>query len=300
MVEDFEQCKSKFVCMRSSFKWVELTKQNISLSASDAPPSEARNTPQPRTAQAQPVRNNNGQQTVDDPGLFMTDTMPTPFEDLLRGSNGRGKAMPSRAKRKFAEDVTDATEGGDGDKPRSLKKAKIHGKGLPKAVNENSHTAGRRGDARHRAQSNDKEDLQNGGRLGSALPTEHSGARQQDAPEPEPDDDSFVREVEELLAIREEKKRKRANKKRKRESGGSDVQRMQAAVPPDGDEADAGKPMRKKAKTSKSVTASDHTTNDQSTPQRQPSHLLDRNNKRASPASDYVNSILRRAKRTKT
>jgi hypothetical protein len=222
----------------------------------------------PQPTKAVPSASNGKHATIDNSSLFMTDAKPTPVEEVLRASSGKETSMPSRAKRKFDDDE-DSAALKESNGPRLLKKAKQSGI----LSRDGSH-----------------EGRQNSGRSKKAAPDQY-----------ESDNDSFVREVQERLVFEEAQKRKKAIKKRKRDSGGSDAAQVQSTEPRNIDKA--SKPNRKKAKTRGKSVASDGTSSVPLTPlkqSRQPTPQPDRHNKRPSPASEYVNNILHRAKRKKT
>ncbi|ETN45109.1 uncharacterized protein HMPREF1541_09985 [Cyphellophora europaea CBS 101466] len=220
------------------------------------------------------IATDEGQQ-VDPSGFFMTDTMPTPIEELLRGDPSRAKTMPTRVKRKSADDEMSGTE--DFKAPTvgaSRKKARVTGSMDRKPNQENK------------------------------MPDKTMNEITQ---VPLADDD-FVREVEKRLANKERRRREKKDKKRKRESGGSDAPRAHAQDADGMSGMTVDKPKRKKAKTRTNTTASEtsHSTPFTSVSQtRQVTPKQDPNKKRSSPATEYIGSILSnaemmRAKRRKT
>lgn len=112
----------------------------------------------------------------------MADTQPTPVEELLRASQNGSTAVSSPGKRRGSVD---------------------HHHDPPNGKKRLRHSGGR------------------GNSLGQRVSDGFGASEGQSAEHIDPDDDSFVREVEQLLTTKEQKQRLLEERKRKRESGGS-------------------------------------------------------------------------------
>jgi hypothetical protein len=160
------------------------------------------------------AKNEQGKPTVDPSGLFMEDTTPTPLEELLRKTTPRHKPSPGGTKRKLDE----------GDNAQDDPISHVH---RPKTK-------------KTRVSSNSQKDVPSSTNGATGDPEQAAGA-------PDPDDDSFLKEVREKLTAKEKKKREKSNKKRKRESAGSEGA---APLPaPVNRETPTTQPQKKKRKT---------------------------------------------------
>lgn len=274
MVEGFQQCKSKFVCRPTLQLPPELHANPVQLEArvSSAPPPRTNVPHIPQSNGAVAPEGNGRGQTMDPSGFFMTDTNPTPVEDLLHGALGRATTMPTRNKRKLVdEEMSGVPGGGEPFDGHARKKKRATGSMSRQASREN-------------------------------LENDHATKKEQ--PDNEHSvDDSFIRAFQERLAAKEQHRRKKAEKKRKRESGGSDGRATQNNEDQNGIQSE--KPRRKKVKTSANAnTATSDTTSSApftpTTQSRQHTPQQDRGKKRPSPATEYIGSLLANAEKKRT
>jgi hypothetical protein len=201
---------------------------------------------------------------VDPSGLFMTDTIPTPVDELLRRSVPFTSAV-IRTKRKVSGSdhaAADHSDGSPQDRQRPVKKLRV---------------------SQDQPHGSETENVAVEPELIFEQPLENPPAA-----------DTFVEEVEARLRRKNLKRQRKKDKKRKRESGTSDISMTGTTQDAESSSVTIGKPNRKKRKQSPSSLTNTTSTASQSaersgsaTPQ-----VENPEKKRASPAAQYIESIL--------
>jgi hypothetical protein len=263
--EEFEQCRSQFARRPRTFNPPTVEDEG---QTQPVPPASNASNLEPLAQSGAGINGEGKVPVVDESGFFMTDIKPTPVEELLRASKQRTAAIPSRSKRKFSGEEPSSVHHHHAVEGRTNKKARLYGK--------SSGNLSRPG--------GEDRTLDN-----------HEQSTQQDA-----HDEAFIRSVQDRLAIEEQQKRRKANRKRKRESGGSDAPSIQDAEQQNGGRV--SRRDRKKAKTTSSATTSETASNATTTPlkqSRQQTPQPDRSQKRSSPATDYISTILSNAEKAR-
>lgn len=266
MIEDLKQCESKFVRQDPHSNHLpaeEPISEQSQAQRSNGYPSQADGRHLSQGSSHQGPAGSSGAKMKPSAPLEAS-ASPTPAGESLRTPSRSQATIPSRAKRKMAqEEVTGAHEESIDNRAYKRTRTSVsmsHGKG--------------------------RESLRSG-----YMPRSDGGHN-----EGQGIDDPLMREVLEELAAQDERKRRAAVKKRKRESGGSD--RPAAHSNEHEDSAKSERPKRKKPKTTSSTSASeDHSSasNVPSTQSRHTTPLRGQGRKRASPAAEYLNSILTNA-----